>query len=187
MVNNYSVKEYNKENMARTYGRALPISFKQSVEICNFIRNKKVKYVKDVLNKVINQEQVIPFRRFNTNMGHKKKIMAGRYPKKASMEILKLINGVEANAQFKGMNTANLAITHINANKASKVMHFGRRRSRWAKRTNVEIVIQEAAEKKTGKEKTEVKKVKSENKKAKENEKIQKKEFSGVHKKLMNK
>jgi large subunit ribosomal protein L22 len=150
MGNNYSVKEYNKENMARAFGRSLPISFKQSVEICNFIRNRNINYAKDVLNKVIVHKQAIPLRRFNANTGHKKKMAAGRYPKKASMEILKLINSVEANAQFRGLNTANL------------VMHYGRKRSRWAKRTNMEIVVEE---------KSEDKKMKSSNKKAKENKK----------------
>ena len=151
MGNNYSAKDYNKENMARAIGISLPISFKQSIEICNFIRNKSVNHVKEVLNKVISQEQAIPFRRFNNGMGHKRNIAAGRYPKKASTEILNLINHVEANAQFKGLNTANLVITHINANKASKVMHSGRKRSRRAKRTNVEIVVQEKAAKESAK------------------------------------
>ena len=152
MANNYSAKDYNKENMARAIGRSLPISFKPSTEICNFIRNKSVNYAKEVLSRIIEHKQAIPFRRYNTNLGHKRRIGPGRYPKKASMEILKIINSVEANAQFKGMNTANLVITHINANKASKAMHYGRKRSRWAKRTNLEIVVREkAADKKSGK------------------------------------
>ncbi|MAH01684.1 MAG: 50S ribosomal protein L22 [Candidatus Woesearchaeota archaeon] len=143
MANIYSTKDYNKENMARALGISLPISFKQSIEICNFIRNKDVIYAKRVLSEVIDHKSAIPFKRFNKGVGHKKRISAGRYPKKASMGILNLINHVEANAQFKGLNTANLVIIHINANKASKVMHFGRKRSREAKRTNIEITVQE--------------------------------------------
>ena len=164
-MGNYSAKGYDKENMARAIGRSLPISFKQSIEICNFIRNKKVNYAKDVLSKFIYQEQAVPFRRFNTHVGHKKGIMAGRYPKKTSTKILDLINHVEANAQFKGLNTANLVITHINANKASKVAHFGRKRSREAKRTHVEIVVQEKTDKKTSVKKD--KEVKSDKKETK--------------------
>lgn len=160
MGNNYSAKDYNKENMARAFGRSLPISFKQSVEICNFIRNKNVNYVKDILSDIVNQKEAVPFRRFNTHIGHKKKIMAGRYPKKASTKILNLINHVEANAQFKGLNTANLVITHINANKASKVMHSGRKRSIEAKRTNVEIIVQEESGKKHKEVKSEEKETK---------------------------
>ena len=121
--------------MARASGKSLPISFKQSIEICNFIRKKNLNYAKDVLSKVVNEKQAIPVRKFNKQVGHKKKSASGRYPKKASKEILNMLNHVEANAQFKGMNTANLVITHINANKASKVTHYGRQRSREAKRT----------------------------------------------------
>lgn len=169
MGNGYSFKEYSKENMARVFGRSLPISFKQSIEICNFIRNKDLNYAKNILNRVINQKQAMPFRRFNTNIGHKKNIASGRYPKKASNEILNLINHVEANAQFKGLNTANLVIRHINANKASKVIHSGRKRSRESKRTNIEIVVQE---KTVG---NKIKKVKGPSKEIKENLKTNKK------------
>ena len=167
MTSNYSLKDYNKDNMARALGKSLPISFKQSIEICNFIRNKSVNDVKKVLSKVIERKEAIPFRRFNMDMGHKKKMAAGRYPKKASIEILDLINHVEANAQFKGLNTANLVITHINANKASNVMHFGRKRSRKAKRTNVEIVVQEKAAKQPVKKKVEETKATKEEKNTK--------------------
>ncbi|MBI2651645.1 50S ribosomal protein L22 [Candidatus Woesearchaeota archaeon] len=146
MSYNYSMKDYSKENMARAIGISLPISFKQSVEICNYIRNKKLSRAKDVLNKAINQQKAIPFRRFNDNTGHKKGIGPGKYPKKASLEILKLIDSVEANAQFKGMSTANLVIKHINANIASRMLHSGRKRGRKFKRTNIEIVVEEKAD-----------------------------------------
>ena len=163
--------------MARAFGKSLPISFKQSIEICNFIRNRNIGYAKNVLSRVIEHKQAIPFKRFNDNMGHKKSIMAGRYPKRASMEILNLINSVEANAQFKGLNTANLVITCITANKASKVMHYGRKRSRLSKKTNIDIVIQEkAGDKKSGKNeiKAEKKNLKEQKKEGKE--KMQEKE-----------
>lgn len=144
MANNYSMQGYSKENMARVIGRSLSISFKFSVEICNFIRNKSVNDAKEALIRVIEGKiTAVPFRRFITDLGHKKKIGPGRYPKKASMEILDLLNSVEANAQFKGLNTSRLFITHISANKGTKVMHAGRKRGRKSKRTNIEIVVQE--------------------------------------------
>ena len=52
----------------------------------------------------------------------------------------------------------------------SSMSDYGRKRSRWAKRTNVEIVVQEKAEKKTNKEKIEAKNVKSDKKLPKTNE-----------------
>jgi len=153
MANTYSFKDFNKDNMARAMGRSTPVSFKQSVEICNFIRGKKLNLAKQVLNRIIKKKQALPFKRFNSDIGHKKGMAAGRYPGKASREVLDLLNLVEANAQFKGLNTSNLIICHINANKASTTMRFGRKRSRRAKRTNFEIIVQEKAGKKEEKKK----------------------------------
>ena len=139
----YSFKEYNKENMARALGSALPISFKQSVEICSFIKNKSAADAKKILGNVVEKKSAIPFTRFNFDLSHKKKIGPGRYPEKASKQFIKLIEEVEANAQFKGLNTSNLVITHISAHNSGKAWHYGRKSRRRMKRTNVEIVIEE--------------------------------------------
>lgn len=129
--------------MARAIGTSLPISFKQSVEICRFIKNKNVNDVKKILQDVREKKTAIPFRRYNWDLGHKKKTGPARYPNKASKEFIKLIENVEANAQFKGLNTSNLVIAHISAHKSSKAWHFGRKTRRKMKRTNIEIVVEE--------------------------------------------
>ena len=59
------------------------------------------------------------------------------------MEFIKLIESAEANAQFKGLNTSKLVISHISANKASKAWHYGRKSRRKMKRTNVEVIVEE--------------------------------------------
>lgn len=141
----YTFPNYNKELMARAIGLALPISFKQSVEICNFIKTKKMDEAKKILQKVIEKKTAVPFKIYNWDLGHKKKVGPARYPEEASKEFIKLIEAVEANAQFKGLNTSNLVIAHISAHKASKAWHFGRHLRRKMKRTNVEIVVQEKA------------------------------------------
>ena len=139
----YTFRTYNEEHMARALGMALPISFKQSVEICGFIKNKNVNDAKKLLQNVSEKKLAIPFKRYNWDLGHKKKIGPGRYPEKASKEFIKLIDNVEANAQFKGLNTSNLVIAHISANNAGKAWHFGRKTRRRMKRTNVEIIVEE--------------------------------------------
>lgn len=141
--------------MAKAIGRGLPISTKHAVEICSFIRNKNLGEAKEILGKVIEKKQAIPFRRFK-QVGHKKKIGPGRYPKKASQQLLKLLNAVEANAQFKGLDTSSLVIKSIKANKAARMWHYGRQRRRKMKRTHIEIIAEE---------KPTEKKVKKENKK----------------------
>jgi len=129
--------------MARAMGVALPISFKQSVEICNFIKNRKVGMAKKMLQEVVEKKRAVPFKRFDFDLGHKKKIGPGRYPESASREFIRLIDSAEANAQFKGLNTSNLVISHVCAHKASKAWHYGRKSRRKMKRTNVEIFVEE--------------------------------------------
>ena len=139
----YTFGIYNKEHMARAIGMDLPISFKQSVEICAFIKNKSVNDAKKILQKVIEKKTAIPFRRYNWDLSHKKKIGPGRYPEKASKEFIKLIDNVESNAQFKGLNTSNLIIVHISAHKAGKAWHYGRKTRRRMKRTIIQIIVNE--------------------------------------------
>lgn len=129
--------------MARAIGTALPISFKQSVEICSFIKNRNVNDAKKILQDAAEKKAAIPFKRYNWDLGHKKKIGPGSYPQKASAEFIRLIESAEANAQFKGLSTSNLVIAHISAHKAGKAWHFGRKTRRKMKRTNIEIVVEE--------------------------------------------
>jgi len=182
MGNNYSFNDYNKETMARAIGRSMPISFKHGIEICNFIRGKNVNYAKEFLSEVIEEKQAVPFRRFNHHVGHKKTMAAGRYPKKASKEILDLINSAEANAQFKGLSTSNLTIKFIIANKATTTIRSGRKRSRRAKRTQVEIIVQEKVDKKKSGSKESMK-AKGKGTKIQEVEKMKEKEVNSLNKK----
>ena len=129
--------------MARAVGIALPISLKYSVEICRHIKNKKVSLVKKMLQEVIDKKKAIPFRRYDSDLSHKKRIGPGRYPEKASRQFIKLIENVEANAQFKGLNTSNLIISHVSAHNAGKSWHYGRKSRRKMKRTNLEIFVEE--------------------------------------------
>jgi len=151
MAQGYSYDNYNKQSMARAVGKSMTISTKQSVEICSLLRGRKLSRAKQMLNDVIAEKSAVPFRRFRHNIGHKNVGGPARFPKKASAEILGLINQVEANAQFKGLNTANLVIAHINANKGGSTMRQGRKRGMKAKRTHIEIVAVERAEKKKDK------------------------------------
>ena len=142
-MKNYTFRDYNNEHMARAVGMALPISFKQSTEICRFIKSRKVSDAKKILQGVIEKKIAIPFRVYNWDLGHKKKIGPGRYPQKASQHFIKIIEAAEANAQFKGLNTSNLVLAHISAHNAGKTWHYGRKQRRKMKRTHLEIVVEE--------------------------------------------
>jgi|SRR3989344_894874 len=139
--------QVENENSARAVGKSLPISNKQSVEICGFIRGKKLQKAKDMLKQVIEKKMAVPYKRYNQDVGHKTGIAAGRYPMNASKNILALLEGVEANAQFKGLNTSNLVIKHICAHKAAKQWHYGRKRRRVMKKATIEVIVVEEGEK----------------------------------------
>lgn len=162
MTINYSYQNWKPESMARVYGRDLPISSKQSIEICKWIKNKTLERAKRDLKDVLVHKTAVPYTRFNWNVGHKPGIGPGRYPENASEEILVLLNSVESNAVQKNLDVGSLTIVHAAAHRASKPWRAGRQSRRKAKRSHVEIVVAVSAkqEKKAEPKKTEKKEAK---------------------------
>jgi large subunit ribosomal protein L22 len=131
------------EKSARAVGIQLPISRKVAIEICNAIRGKNIEFAKKLLDSVIAGKQAIAYKRFNGDVGHRKGNMAaGRYPMKASAEILNIIKSAEANAQYKELMVKNLVISHISAKNGVRQFTGGRSRT-LNKRTHIEVVVQE--------------------------------------------
>src|SRR3989338_5723287 len=141
-MNKYPFQEM-KEQSAKALGKDLPISTKQSVEICNHIRNRQVTEARKILQDAMAEKKAIPIRRFNKDLGHKTGIGPGSYAPKASGFILKIIEEASANAQSKGLNTSKLNIVHISANRAALPWRFGRQRRIKAKRTHIAVVLEE--------------------------------------------
>lgn len=133
-------------NEAKAVGVALPISYKQSYEVAKFIRNKPLQQAKKMLEDVIELRRPVPMTRFNRDTGHKHGMAAGRFTTKTCAAILKLVKSAEANAQLKGLSTANLVIRHIAAQKGPTSFRYGRKRRRQAKRAHIEVVLREVKE-----------------------------------------
>lgn len=152
-------KQDSNENIAKVHGKSMPISTKQAIEISNFIRGRKVDDAIKLLEHVVKKDVAVPFRRFSGDVGHKRKIGSGRYPEKASKEIIRLLSSLNANAQFKGLNTSNLVINKICANKASSTWHYGRKMRRKMKRSNIEIIAKEEKKKEEPKKQPQEKKI----------------------------
>lgn len=142
MAYNYTVTEYNRELMARAHG-LLPISLKKSIETCRFIRNMNISSARELLSGIIAEEIPVPFKRYKKGIPHRKVIGPGKFPVNCAKEILNLLNSAIANAEFKGINTLNLVISHISAKNSGIVHHTGRKRARKIKRCYVEIVLSE--------------------------------------------
>ena len=133
----------NKDHMAKSLGVAMPISTKQSVEVCKSVRGMKLEKAKSYLEAVIAMNRAVSFRRYNKNVGHKPKVGPGRYPIKASSYILKVLKSAESNALHKGLNVNSLFLVHCSAQAAARAWHYGRHTRRRTKRTNIEIVLEE--------------------------------------------
>jgi large subunit ribosomal protein L22 len=138
MAYGYSVKA--GENEAKAVGLALPISFKHSVEVCRHIKGKPLAVARKALEGAIALKTAIPYRRYNKEMAHHSGVGPGRFPVKVCEAISKVLDSAEANAQLKGMSTANLVIKNVSANKAGVVHHYGRW-GRHARRAHIEVVL----------------------------------------------
>ncbi len=147
MKTKYALQQF-KENMARAISKDVEVSTKTSLEIANFIRGKTTKKAKQILERVLEKKQAIPFKRFTDGVGHRKgtAIGQGRFPQKASEAFIKIIKQVEANAQAKGLSEE-LKIVHLVVNKSSNTFHQGRQRRRKFKRTHLEIAVEELEKK----------------------------------------
>jgi large subunit ribosomal protein L22 len=137
------ISEYNKETMAKASGISLPISRKQAVLVCNFIRYKNLQKAKQMLEEVMQKKIAVPYTRFGHGVAHRPGIGPGRYPITTAAEILGLLESAEANAQLKGLNTSNLVIGDLRVNRASVAWHYGRHRRVRMKRCHVDVILTE--------------------------------------------
>jgi len=140
--NNYSFNNL-KENMVKASGRNLNVSFKQAVEICNYVRGRQLSQAKRLLNQAIDMQTPVPFKRFTNGLGHKHGMAAGRYHPKACSEILKVIESAESNAKNKGFTISDLKLLHIAAQTAPKQWHYGRKKRSVFKAAHIEVVLSE--------------------------------------------
>jgi large subunit ribosomal protein L22 len=147
----YSITDIDQEKTAKASGRELRVSHKHAREVCKTINGMKLDQAKDYLRQVILKKKPVPFLRFNKKVGHRhglEKAFAGRYPVKAATEILRVLEGAEANAEYKGLDMENLRIIHASAYPGMKIKRFiprafGRSSPRYNTLTHVELVLEE--------------------------------------------
>lgn len=144
-------QESDPENTARAIGRELPISPRHSVAICRHIRGWPLERAKEYLAQVVNLEAAVPDTRYGGSGHRRGKVGPGRYPEKAARLILKVLEGAEANAEYSGLVTENMVITHIAAHRGRAWQgRFQRARGRATQKlretVNVEVILREAIE-----------------------------------------
>jgi len=147
----YSLVGYDPLTQVRARGKEVDISSKAAREICAVIKGMSIAKAKKFLEDVITKKQAVPFKRYKKEVPHKSsqfKFHAGGYPVKAAREILKVINNLEANAEFRGLNTEKMIIIHAAAMRGMKVKRyvpraFGRSSPSFNTLVHIEIVGKE--------------------------------------------
>ena len=151
----YSITELDPERTVKASGREVRVSHKAAREVCNTINGMVLSEAKEFLQQVIQKKKPVPFRRFKKKVGHRhglEKAFAGRYPVKAAQKILEVLEGAEANADFKGLDPENLRIIHASAYPGMKIKRFiprafGRSSPRIKTLCHIEIALEQFEEK----------------------------------------
>lgn len=138
---------------AKAMGRELAIKPRDAIEVCNAIRDRPLEEVKDYLEAVIEKEQAVPVRRHTgkKSVSHQKGTGPGKYPVKVSREILGVVEEAESNAEYKGLDTENLTVSHAACQRAGEIEGTRPRARGRATAWNqslchIEIVVEEEAE-----------------------------------------
>lgn len=144
MAYKYAYETFNSSKMARASTVNARISFKKSVEVARALTGKKVSVAKRYLEDVAKQEQVVEYRRFNTEMPHKKGkgIMAGGFPVNVAKQFLLVLKNVEKNAENLELGEADeLRIVSASARQGTGRYKMSRMSGRKMKSTHVEIIV----------------------------------------------
>lgn len=129
--------ETKKQAIAR--GINLPVSKKQCMYICQHIKNNSIDKAISDLEKVIKFKKALPFK---GEIPHRKGIMSGRYPIKASRFFIKLLKALRGNALTKNLDLEKTKITIASSNWGSRPL---RREGRRAKRANIILIAAEVS------------------------------------------
>jgi len=146
----YAFQNYDRTRHVRASLREKTISHKHAREIAVKIKGMSIEKARDYLQDVIRLKRAVPFKRYNNEVGHKSDtgVMAGRYPQKAATEFVKLLDNLESNAEYRGMDLDRLKIMNATVHKGRKIARFtpramGRASPKIDILTHVELVAQE--------------------------------------------
>jgi large subunit ribosomal protein L22 len=141
----------DEERMVKASLREASISHKHAVELAREIRGRMLEDARRFLEDVVAMRRPVAFKRYNKKVGHRRGLrgwFSGRYPVKAARFFLKLLDNLENNADFKGLDTSRLKIVHCEALKGRKrekyiPRAFGRSSPYFDILTHVEVVAME--------------------------------------------
>ncbi|MGC8609734.1 MAG: 50S ribosomal protein L22 [Thermoplasmata archaeon] len=143
----YTIKDL-PEKSARARLLNVPVSIKDSINVCNFLKGMKLKEAEEYLESVIRKEKAIPYRRFLDSISHRPGMGPGRYPVKVSKYVLELLKNVEANAENKNLDVDKLIIYSILVKKGETIKKYmprayGRATPFFKERVHFEVIVKE--------------------------------------------
>ncbi len=148
----YAFQNFDRARHVRSSLREKSISHKHSREIAIAISGKSIDKAREFLENVVAKKEAVPYRRYHNEVAHRSNIRdgfsAGRFPQKAAKEFLKLLDNLESNAEYKGMDLDRLRIVSAVVHKGTKLKRFqpramGRSSPKFDTLVHVELVAQE--------------------------------------------
>ena len=146
----YAFQNFDPTRHVRASLREKDISHKHAREIAHSLKGLSIEKARDYLQSIVNLKRAVPFKRFKNQVGHKSDpgVMAGRYPQKSATEFLKVLDNLESNAEYKGMDLDRLKIVNVTVHKGVQVKRFipramGRATPKNNVLTHVELVAKE--------------------------------------------
>jgi large subunit ribosomal protein L22 len=150
----YAFQNFDKARHVRASVREKSISHKHSREIALAVSGKSIEKAREFLENVVAKKEAVPYRRYHNEVAHRSNIRdgfsAGRFPQKAAKEFLKLLDNLESNAEYKGMDLDRLRIVSAVVHKGTKLKRFqpramGRSSPKYDTLVHVELVAQEGS------------------------------------------
>ncbi len=123
----YSFHNFEKTKHVRASLRETQISHKHAREVALAVRGMYLNKAREFLENVVRLKQPVAYRRYKIQVGHRSGLQgfpAGRFPVKTSKEFLRLLDNLEANAEYKGMDLDRLRLIHLSAYPGVKIKRF---------------------------------------------------------------
>ncbi|RFA95120.1 50S ribosomal protein L22 [Pyrobaculum aerophilum] len=148
---NYGVK-ITPEQIARAYAPEQRMSWKKSVEVARFIKGMTLKQAKTWLEDVVKLKRPVPIKTFKKKQAHHATPWEGwpvaKWPVKVARRFLQVLENLENNARFRGLDVDRVVIVHAAAHKGFKIPNimpraFGRATRFDEQTVNVELIAAE--------------------------------------------
>ncbi len=111
----YSFEGFDPAVHVRASGREVDISPKAAREIALKIKGMLATDAIDHLELVTEKKMPIPFRRHKLKVGHRSELQGfptGSYPVKAARAFIEVLQNLQGNAEFKGLDPERVQIVH---------------------------------------------------------------------------